>query len=54
VFHRIEWGSAIASHRPREMPAWGVALRPLSNENQKQVTARIGELTRYIGSVQQP
>jgi mono/diheme cytochrome c family protein len=53
VFQIIKWGGAIASHGSREMPVWGVAFRPLSHENQKQVTARIEALTRYIGSLQQ-
>jgi hypothetical protein len=53
VFQIIEWGGAIASHGSSEMPVWGVAFRPLSHENQKQVTARIEALTRYIGSIQQ-
>jgi mono/diheme cytochrome c family protein len=53
VFQIIEWGGAIASHGSREMPVWGVAFRPLSHENQKQVTARIEALTRYIGSIQE-
>jgi mono/diheme cytochrome c family protein len=53
VFQIIEWGGAIASHGSREMPVWGVAFRPLRNENQKQVTERIKELTRYLASIQQ-
>ena len=53
VFQIIEWGGAIASHGSREMPVWGVAFRPLIQENQRQVTERIEELTRYIGSIQQ-
>lgn len=53
VFQVIEWGGAIASHGSREMPVWGMAFRPLSNENQKQVTARIRTLTDYIGDMQE-
>ena len=53
VFQIIEWGGAIASHGSREMPVWGVAFRPVSNQSQKQVTARIEVLTKYIASIQQ-
>jgi mono/diheme cytochrome c family protein len=52
VYQIIEWGGAIASHGSREMPVWGVAFRPLSNENQKQVSDRIHALTDYIGTLQ--
>ncbi|HET7186283.1 MAG TPA: cytochrome c [Terriglobales bacterium] len=52
VYQIIEWGGAIASHGSREMPVWGVAFRPLSNENQKQVSDRIQALTDYIGTLQ--
>ncbi len=52
VYQVIEWGGAIASHGSREMPVWGVAFRPLSDENQKQVAARIRALTEYLESIQ--
>jgi mono/diheme cytochrome c family protein len=52
VYQVIEWGGAIASHGSREMPVWGVAFRPLSDENQKQVSARIHALTDYVASIQ--
>ncbi len=52
VYQIIEWGGAIASHGSREMPVWGVAFRPLSGENQKQVAARIRALTQYLESIQ--
>jgi hypothetical protein len=35
------------------MPVWGVAFRPLTRENQKQVSDRIKVLTDYIGTLQQ-
>ncbi|MFI5088394.1 MAG: cytochrome c [Terriglobales bacterium] len=53
VYQIIEWGGALASHGSREMPVWGVAFRPLSHENQKQVSQRIHVLTDYIGTLQQ-
>jgi mono/diheme cytochrome c family protein len=52
VYQIVEWGGAIASHGSREMPVWGVAFRPLSNENQKEVSARIKALTDYLASIQ--
>ncbi len=52
VIRSIEWGNALASHRPRQMPAWSVALRPLSRDNQKEVTAQIRQLTSYLGTLQ--
>jgi mono/diheme cytochrome c family protein len=53
IYQIIEWGGAIASHGSREMPVWGVAFRPLTRENQKQVSERIHVLTDYIGTLQQ-
>jgi mono/diheme cytochrome c family protein len=53
VYQVIEWGGAIASHGSREMPVWGVAFRPLTRENQKEVSVRIHALTDYIGTLQQ-
>ncbi len=53
VYQVIEWGGAIASHGSREMPLWGAAFRPLSNENQKQVSDRIHALTDYIATIQE-
>ena len=53
IYQIIEWGGAIASHGSREMPVWGVAFRPLTRENQKQVSDRIKVLTDYIGTLQQ-
>lgn len=52
VYQVIEWGGAIASHGSRKMPVWGVAFRPLSDENQREVSARIHALTDYIASIQ--
>ena len=52
IYQVIEWGGAIASHGSREMPVWGVAFRPLSGENQRDVSARIHALTDYIASIQ--
>jgi hypothetical protein len=34
------------------MPVWGVAFRPLSGENQREVSARIHALTDYLASIQ--
>ncbi len=53
IYQVIEWGGAIASHGSRQMPVWGVAFRPLTGENQKQVSDRIKALTDYIGTLQQ-
>ncbi len=53
IYQVIEWGGAIASHGSREMPVWGAAFRPLSNENQKQVSDRIRALRDYIGTIQE-
>lgn len=52
VNRSIEWGSAISSHQPREMPVWGMALRPHSRDNQREVNARIRAMTNYIGTLQ--
>jgi hypothetical protein len=52
VYQVIEWGGAIASHGSREMPVWGVAFRPISDENQKLVSQRIHALTDYIEAIQ--
>lgn len=53
IYQVIEWGGAIASHGSRDMPVWGVAFRPLTRENQKEVSVRIHALTDYIGTLQQ-
>jgi mono/diheme cytochrome c family protein len=53
VYQIIEWGGTIASHGSREMPVWGAAFRPLTRENQNEVSARIHALTDYIGTRQQ-
>ncbi len=52
VYQVIEWGGAVASHGSREMPVWGVAFRPMSNESQKQVATRIHALTDYLEAIQ--
>ena len=52
VYQVIEWGGAIASHGSREMPVWGVAFRPMSAENQREVSTRIHALTDYIEAIQ--
>ncbi len=52
VYQIIEWGGAIASHGSREMPVWGVAFRPISAENQREVSVRIHALTDYLEAIQ--
>ncbi len=52
VFQAIKWGGGVYRPRSGVMPVWGANLRPVSKNDDAQLSARIMELTNYVESLQ--